>query len=41
MNDTYAGKRHPRAPVEKTVQTVIYEAGDDGDSQIGKKWPNP
>ncbi len=40
MSEVYAEKK-PKAPVEKTGQTVIVEAGDDGDLQKGVSWPNP
>ncbi len=39
VTESYAGKR--RSKVVKTGQTVIEEAGDDGDLQRGKRWPKP
>jgi len=31
----------PLAPVPKTGQTIVYHAGDDGDTRRGVNWPSP
>ena len=35
------GETNGSAPVPKTGQTISFGTGDDGDLQMGAKWPNP